>query len=155
MVRLRLRRMGTKARPYYRIVAAPSVAGRNGRFVELLGNYDPLKEPSLVNVKRERVLEWLRNGASASDTLVRLLKREGVWEEYEGAKPEKKPRRKPVKAREKKEKPVKEKKRKPAAAAPEEVPETQDSAAVQAETPTMEEPAAEPAAPAQEETSTE
>jgi small subunit ribosomal protein S16 len=76
--------MGSKGRPYYRIVAAPSTASRTGRFVELLGNYDPLKEPSLVNMDRARVMHWLQNGASASDTLVRLLKREGLWSEFEG-----------------------------------------------------------------------
>ena len=109
--------MGTKGRPFYRIVAAPTSAGRDGRFVEQLGHYDPLQEPSLVKVDKERVLHWLKNGASPSDTLIRLLKKEGIWEEFEGAKPEKKPRRKPVQARVKKEKPVKEKKRKPVAAA--------------------------------------
>jgi small subunit ribosomal protein S16 len=112
-----LKRMGTKGRPFYRIVAAPTSAGRDGRFVEQLGHYDPLQEPSLVKVDKERVLHWLKNGASPSDTLIRLLKKEGIWEEFEGAKPEKKPRRKPVQARVKKEKPVKEKKRKPVAAA--------------------------------------
>ncbi|MDQ2986556.1 MAG: 30S ribosomal protein S16 [Armatimonadota bacterium] len=106
--------MGTKGRPFYRIVAAPTSAGRDGRFVEHLGHYDPLQEPSLVKVNKERVLHWLKNGASPSDTLVRLLKREGIWEEHEASRPEGKPRRKPVKERVKKEKPVKEKKRKPA-----------------------------------------
>jgi small subunit ribosomal protein S16 len=127
--------MGTKGRPYYRIVAAPSSAGRSGRFVELLGNYDPLKDPSLINMDKERMMHWLTNGASASDTLVRLLKREGVWTDFETTKPGKKTRRKPVKARVKREKPVKVKKKKekpvedaPAAeavtetAAPEEAP---------------------------------
>lgn len=112
--------MGTKGRPYYRIVAAPSAAGRSGRFVEQLGNYDPLKEPSLVNMDKERMMHWLTNGASASETLVRLLKKEGVWTDFEGTKPGKKARRKPVKARVKTEKPVriKKKKAKPVEEAP-------------------------------------
>lgn len=128
MVRLRLRRMGTKARPYYRIVASPSVSGRNGRFVEQLGQYDPLQEPSLINVKRDRVLEWLKNGASASDTLVRLLKKDGVWTEYESTKPAAKPKRKPVKPRVRREKPVKPKKQKPKPEPPAETPAETPSA---------------------------
>ena len=153
--------MGTKGRPFYRIVAAPTSAGRDGRFVEQLGHYDPLQEPSLVKVDKDRVLHWLKSGASPSDTLIRLLKKEGIWEDFEGAKPEKKPRRKPVQARVKKEKPVKEKKRKPAPvaeeeAAPAEEPEAQtEETAVEeplAEAPTeeAEAPAAEDA-PAEEE----
>ena len=153
--------MGTKGRPFYRIVAAPTSAGRDGRFVEQLGHYDPLQEPSLVKVDKDRVLHWLKSGASPSDTLIRLLKKEGIWQDFEGAKPEKKPRRKPVQARVKKEKPVKEKKRKPAPvaeeeAAPAEEPEAQtEETAVEeplAEAPTeeAEAPAAEDA-PAEEE----
>jgi small subunit ribosomal protein S16 len=105
--------MGTKGRPFYRIVAAPSSAGRGGRFVEQLGYYDPLKDPSLVNVDKDRVLHWLKNGASGSETLVRLLTKEGIWTEFESGVPAGKPRRKPVKPRVKRVKPVKEKKRKP------------------------------------------
>ena len=160
--------MGTKGRPFYRIVAAPTSAGRDGRFVEQLGHYDPLQEPSLVKVDKDRVLHWLRNGASPSDTLIRLLKKEGIWEDFEGGKPEKKPRRKPVQARVKKEKPVKEKKRKPAPAAEESaeepVTETASDEAAATEEPTAEaqateepvtetaadEAAAEPEAPAAE-----
>ena len=133
MVRIRLRRMGTKARPFYRIVAAPSVAGRNGRFVEQLGHYDPLQEPSLVSIKKDRVMHWLQNGASPSDTLIRLLKKDGMWSEFEAAHPEKKSKRKPVKARVKEAKPVKVKKKKPKPA-PEEAPTavTEEVAATEA-----------------------
>lgn len=139
--------MGTKGRPFYRIVAAPTSAGRDGRFVEQLGHYDPLQEPSLVKVDKDRVLHWLKSGASPSDTLIRLLKKEGIWEDFEGAKPEKKPRRKPVQARVKKEKPVKEKKRKPAPVAEEEAAPAEEPEAQTEET-TVEEPVAE--APAEE-----
>ena len=139
--------MGTKGRPFYRIVAAPTSAGRDGRFVEQLGHYDPLQEPSLVKVDKDRVLHWLKSGASPSDTLIRLLKKEGIWEDFEGAKPEKKPRRKPVQARVKKEKPVKEKKRKPAPVAEEEAAPAEEPEA-QAEETAVEEPVAE--APAEE-----
>ena len=171
MVRIRLKRMGTKGRPFYRIVAAPTSAGRDGRFVEQLGHYDPLQEPSLVKVDKDRVLHWLKNGASPSETLVRLLKKEGIWEDYESGKTAPKPRRKPAKARVKKEKPVKEKKRKPApepvaeeatteeTAAPEAVAEeapveaaAEDTAVEVAEeaAPAAEEPAAEEPAPEEE-----
>lgn len=131
--------MGTKARPYYRIVAAPSVASRSGRFVEQLGHYDPLKEPALVNANKDRILYWLRHGASPSDTIVRLLQREGIWKEFEADKPAAKTKRKPVKPRVKKEKPVKEKKRKPK---PEEAP-AETTAEETAEQPAAEEVTAE------------
>ncbi len=142
--------MGTKARPFYRIVAAPSSAGRDGRFVEQLGHYDPLKEPSLINIKKDRVLHWLNNGASPSDTLIRLLKKEGIWSEFEEAQPAGKPKRKPVKERVRKEKPVKEKKRKPVEEARVEEPVAE---APVAEEPAIEETAIEGAAV--EETSVE
>jgi small subunit ribosomal protein S16 len=144
--------MGTKGRPFYRIVAAPTSAGRDGRFVEQLGHYDPLQEPSLVKVDKDRVLHWLKSGASPSDTLIRLLKKEGIWEDFETGKPEKKPRRKPVQARVKKEKPVKEKKRKPAPAAEESTEEPATETAAD-EAAAAEESAAE--APVSEETVTE
>jgi small subunit ribosomal protein S16 len=143
--------MGTKGRPFYRIVAAPTSAGRDGRFVEQLGHYDPLQEPSLVKVDKDRVLHWLKNGASPSDTLIRLLKKEGIWEDFESGKSAPKPRRKPVKAREKKEKPVKEKKRKPAPVATEEgsAPVGEEVVAEEVEAPAAED------APVAEETAVE
>lgn len=105
MVRIRLRRVGTKGKPYYRIIACASTAARNGKFVEQLGTYDPLKSPSEVKIDRPRALEYLKNGARASVTVERLLKREGAWSDWEAIKPAKKPRRKPVKARVKPPKP--------------------------------------------------
>ncbi len=106
MVRIRLKRMGTKGKPYYRIVATPSTAARNGRFIEQLGTYDPLKNPAEVKIDRERTLEYLKTGASASETVARLLKKEGTWTEWEGAKPAEKPRKKATKARVKPPKPA-------------------------------------------------
>lgn len=138
--------MGTKHRPFYRIVAAPTSAGRDGRFVEQLGHYDPLQDPSLVKIDKDRILHWLKSGASPSDTLIRLLKREGIWEEFEAGRPEAKPRRKPVKPRVKKEKPVKEKKRKPKPE-PEAAPEV---AAAEAAAEEVEEGATEEEVPAAE-----
>lgn len=98
--------MGTKGKPYYRIVAAASTAAREGLFVEQLGTYDPLKSPAEIKVNRARLVEYLKNGASASETVERLLKREGSWAEWEAIKPAKKPRRKPSKPRVKKPKPT-------------------------------------------------
>lgn len=130
MVRIRLKRMGTKGRPYYRIVAAPSTAARDGQFVEQLGTYDPLVDPPAVTLSRERALHWLLNGAQVSEVVERLFKREGVWQEFEQQKPAKKAKRKPVKPRVKEEKPVKPRKRKPR---PEPEPEAGASEGAQGE----------------------
>ena len=78
MVRLRLTRGGRNNRPFYRIVAADSRMPRDGRYIEVLGTYDPLKTPAAVAVKQERVLEWLRRGAQPSVTVHTLLRRAGV-----------------------------------------------------------------------------
>ncbi len=78
-VRLRLRRMGRKKRPYYRIVAADQRSPRDGRFIEIVGNYDPLQKPYQLDIKEERVHYWLDNGAQPSTTVKRLLRRQGIW----------------------------------------------------------------------------
>lgn len=75
MVRLRLTRMGRKKRPFYRIVAADSRSPRDGRCIEFLGHYDPMKTPSDVKVDLERVDYWLGVGATTSDTVASLIKR--------------------------------------------------------------------------------
>ena len=87
---LRLRRMGAKKHPFYRIVAAESRYQRDGRFLETLGNYDPLKKPFTVNVDREKILAWLNKGARMSDTVEGLLRKEGIVQEYNLAKVESK-----------------------------------------------------------------
>lgn len=74
-VRIRLARYGTNNRPCYRIVAADSRARRDGRFIELLGSYDPLKEPAAVTLKEERIKYWLSKGAKASETVASILKK--------------------------------------------------------------------------------
>ncbi len=76
--RIRLTRMGSKKRPFYRIVVASSESPRDGRFIEILGTYDPRKEPFEVNVKQDRLSDWLQKGASPSDTVAGLLKRQGL-----------------------------------------------------------------------------
>ena len=71
-VKIRLHRLGAKKNPYYRIVVADSRAPRDGRFIEILGNYDPSKTPALVNVDEEKVLSWMSKGAQPTDTVKRL-----------------------------------------------------------------------------------
>ncbi|HWK80233.1 MAG TPA: 30S ribosomal protein S16 [Thermomicrobiales bacterium] len=78
MIKLRLRRMGAKKRPFYRIVAAEHSSPRDGRFIEVLGHYDPLAEPATVVIKDDRVRYWLSVGAQPTDTVAGLLKRQGV-----------------------------------------------------------------------------
>lgn len=75
MVRLRLTRMGRKKQPFYRIVAADSRAPRDGRFIEVLGHYNPMTEPADVKINIERVDYWIGVGASPSDTVSGLIKR--------------------------------------------------------------------------------
>lgn len=77
-VRLRLARYGSKKKPFYRVVATDSRAPRDGRFIEILGHYDPRKEPSLVKIDKERVQYWLSQGAKASETVEKLLKISGL-----------------------------------------------------------------------------
>lgn len=78
MVKIRLRRMGAKKNPFYRIVVADSRFPRDGRFIEEIGTYDPMAEPSAVKVNAERAQEWIKNGAQPTDTVKTLLKKAGV-----------------------------------------------------------------------------
>ena len=77
-VRIRLKRMGAKKRPFYRIIVADSRAPRDGRFIETLGTYNPLPEPCEVKLKEDRVRLWLTRGAQPSDPVRDILKREGL-----------------------------------------------------------------------------
>lgn len=78
MVKIRLRRMGAKKAPYYRVVVADSRYPRDGRFIEELGYYDPTKEPSVMKVDGEKALKWMQNGAQPTETVKKILKQEGV-----------------------------------------------------------------------------
>lgn len=78
-VKIRLARVGNLNRPFYRMVAAEESYRRDGRFIEILGTYDPLKKPDAVEVKSQAVLKWLSRGAQPSDTVKRILSRTGVW----------------------------------------------------------------------------
>lgn len=78
MLRIRLRRMGSKNRPFYRIVVADSRAPRDGKYIDLVGIYDPLTEPFTLRVDADKVREWLRKGAQPTETAARLLARAGI-----------------------------------------------------------------------------
>jgi small subunit ribosomal protein S16 len=76
-VKIRLARMGTKKKPFYRLVAADSEAPRDGKFLEILGYYDPMKDPAVIKVHEEKVNYWLGKGAVVSESARALLKKEG------------------------------------------------------------------------------
>lgn len=77
-VKIRLRRMGAKKAPFYRIVVADSRYPRDGRFIEQIGYYDPTKEPSVVKVDAEKAKAWMANGAQPTDTVKAILKKNNV-----------------------------------------------------------------------------
>jgi len=70
--------MGAKKKPFYRIVVAENEAPRDGRFIEIVGNYDPMKDPAEINLKEDRVTEWLSKGAKPTQTVLSLLKKKGL-----------------------------------------------------------------------------
>ena len=78
-VKIRLARKGAKKRPFYRIVVADVEARRDGRFLEVVGTYNPLKDPAEVTLKEERVKYWMGEGAQPTDTVRSLLKKEGIF----------------------------------------------------------------------------
>jgi small subunit ribosomal protein S16 len=77
-VKLRLTRVGSKKNPIYRIVAADTRSPRDGKFIEIIGRYNPQHEPSLIEVDEEKARKWLSNGAQPSDTVAKLLKIKGI-----------------------------------------------------------------------------
>lgn len=83
MVRLRLRRVGAKGQPSYRIIAAEKEAPRDGRFIEILGNYNPRTEPATIKIDEQRVYDWLSKGAQPSESVAQLFKSAGLNERYE------------------------------------------------------------------------
>ncbi len=78
-VRIRLARMGAKKRPFYRLVAADSEAPRDGKFLEILGSYDPMKDPALITVQKERVDSWIEKGATVTESDRAILKKQGYF----------------------------------------------------------------------------
>ena len=85
-VEIRLKRMGSKKRPFYRVVVADSRSPRDGRFIETVGTYNPLVEPAEVKLDEELVLSWLNNGAQPSDTVKNLLSKAGIMKKFHEAK---------------------------------------------------------------------
>lgn len=85
-VKLRLKRMGAKRDPFYRIVAADSRAPRDGRFIEIIGYYNPTKQPAEIQIDEEKALKWLGVGAQPSDTVRNLLSREGIIAKFAESK---------------------------------------------------------------------
>jgi small subunit ribosomal protein S16 len=83
-VKLRLMRMGKTKQPTYRVVAADSRSPRNGRFIEIVGTYEPLQEPSRINIDNDKAVAWLRKGAQPTDRVESLLKISGAWDEFKG-----------------------------------------------------------------------
>ena len=85
-VKLRLKRMGAKKRPFYRVVAADARSPRDGKFIELVGTYNPITEPAEVKIDEEIALKWLRNGAEPTDTVRDLFKKQGIMEKFHNEK---------------------------------------------------------------------
>lgn len=148
-VKIRMRRMGNRNNPFYRLVVADSRARRDGPSVEVLGFYNPVRQPAEFSIEEERALYWLRQGAKMSDTVKSLFKRQGILEKFTGVsyaslKTEGEPLSK--KAR---------KKAKQASAAPEAPAEEAESAAVVAEATPAEGETAEATAESSEKAGTE
>lgn len=85
-VKLRLMRMGKKKQPTYRIVVADARSPRDGKFIEILGTYNPRHEPSELTVDNEKAVAWLQNGAQPTERVEKLLKVSGAWDDYQAAK---------------------------------------------------------------------
>jgi len=81
-VKLRLKRMGSKKRPFYRFVAADSRFPRDGRFIEEVGYYNPVSTPAEIKIDREKAIKWLNNGAIPTDTVRNILSKEGIMKEF-------------------------------------------------------------------------
>ena len=85
-VKLRLKRMGAKKRPFYRIVAADSRFPRDGRFLETVGTYNPITNPAETKIDEEKALYWLNNGAIPTETVRNILSKEGIMKKYAESK---------------------------------------------------------------------
>jgi small subunit ribosomal protein S16 len=85
--RIRLRRLGATKRPFFRVVVTDQRNARDGRFIENIGKYHPLDDPSLIEIDEERALHWLRTGAQPSGSVQNLLDRAGIWEKFAAERP--------------------------------------------------------------------
>ncbi|MEO7442247.1 MAG: 30S ribosomal protein S16 [Acidimicrobiales bacterium] len=86
-VKLRLMRMGKKKQPTYRVVAADARSPRDGRFIEIVGTYEPRAEPSRVNIDTDKAVAWLRQGAQPTERVEKLLRITGAWDVFKGTTP--------------------------------------------------------------------
>jgi small subunit ribosomal protein S16 len=77
-VKIRLKRMGAKKKPFYRVVVADARAPRDGKFIEEIGTFNPLTEPATINIDQEKADKWLKTGAKPTDTVKELLKKQGI-----------------------------------------------------------------------------
>jgi small subunit ribosomal protein S16 len=84
-VRIRLTRTGKKKEPHYRVVVADQRSPRDGKFIEIIGKYHPLEDPSVIEIDETRALEWLRKGAQPSESVANLLRKVGIWEKFKTA----------------------------------------------------------------------
>mgnify|MGYP006109041487 CR=1 FL=1 len=78
MVRIRLKRMGSKGKPFYRIIVADQRAPRNGKYLDLIGTYDPLQDPPEISIDEDKITKWIGNGAQPSESVSSLLKTKGI-----------------------------------------------------------------------------
>jgi small subunit ribosomal protein S16 len=86
MVKIRLRRRGATKRPTYRVVVADSRSPRDGRFIESIGRYQPLEDPSLIEIDEERALYWLSKGAQPTEQVTNLLRVKGIWDTFQSTR---------------------------------------------------------------------
>ena len=86
-VKLRLMRVGKTKQPSYRVVAADARSPRDGRFIEIVGQYNPRTEPSVVTIDNDKALKWLRQGAQPTERVQKLLEISGAWSEFKGVAP--------------------------------------------------------------------
>lgn len=77
--KIRLRRLGSKKAPFYRVVVADSRSPRDGRFIEEIGHYNPISQPKVIEIDTEKAIKWINNGAQPSETVKALFKKAGVW----------------------------------------------------------------------------
>jgi small subunit ribosomal protein S16 len=151
--RIRLRRMGANKRPFYRVVVADQRSPRDGRFIENIGKYHPLEDPSLIEIDQERALHWLRVGAQPSSQVRNLMVKVGIWDAFVAERPSA-AKLIPQKG-EKPAKPKLSRKAAAKAAAAETPPAAPIEKPVEAPTPVAEAPEPEPAAPEVETTTPE
>lgn len=85
-VKIRLKRMGAKKAPYYRVVVADSHSPRDGRFIETVGTYNPLTNPAEIKLDEEKAIKWLNDGAIPTDTVKNLFSKAGIMEKFHNAK---------------------------------------------------------------------